>query len=157
MDQRLAAVLICVNFACTKKSARFSLLKRSRSMTITCCLKSDNQTRTFCSDTQRQRERKSHSNAMSRCLLCAQEQSPFAKPPLTNAYFQVCLGVGGNIAFLCINWLSVQDSNEVNLHPGFQWPLLNSVLDAERQQSSDFSSQDAPSLVGKWKQTSHGY
>lgn len=44
MDQRIAAVLICVNFACTKKTPRFSLLKRSRSMTITCSLKSDNQT-----------------------------------------------------------------------------------------------------------------
>lgn len=35
--------------------------------------------------------------------------------------------------------------------------LLNSVLGAERQQSSGPSSQDVPSLVGEWKQSSRGY
>jgi hypothetical protein len=71
MDQR-AAVLICVNFARTEKknlSLFFFIKKRQThdSMTITHCLKSDNQKQSFCSDTE-EAEEKSNSDAMLCCL-----------------------------------------------------------------------------------------
>lgn len=102
--------------------------------------------RTFCSDTQRQREQKSHSNKTLLTSSVPENKACLPNHPATTCIFR-WVQVDGRVTLLSSKWPSVQDSNELIPPSCIQCRVLNSALDREAAELGP-SAQDAPRLVG---------
>ena len=136
----------------------FSLLKRGRSATVLCCLKSDNQKQNILlRHSEAGRENRKATQMWCHSLAPSPRTKALSQRFLGRTGIFRCVWVSGSITFLCTKQLSVQYPNDLILHCGFRWQITK--LGVGKTETLDWigvsSSQEAPGQVGGWKQRRH--